>query len=81
MAPRAKPIFNPKTFLAKVGKGKTHTDYPKNRKVFSQGDAAEAIFHIRKGKVKLTVVSKQGNPGWRSTATGSNAVASEMQHA
>ena len=60
MTPRAKPIFNPKSFLAKVGKGKTQTDYPKNQKVFSQGDAALGIFYIQKGKVKLTVVSQQG---------------------
>ena len=60
MTPRAKPTFNPKAFLAKVGKGKTHTDRSKNQKVFSQGEAGEAIFYIQKGKVKLTVVSKQG---------------------
>jgi CRP/FNR family cyclic AMP-dependent transcriptional regulator len=54
------PIFNPKAFLAKIGKGKTHTDYAKNEKVFSQGDAAHSIFYVQKGKVKLTVVSKQG---------------------
>jgi CRP/FNR family transcriptional regulator, cyclic AMP receptor protein len=60
MTPRAKPIFDPKLFLAKVGQGKTHTEHPKNQKVFSQGDAAEAIFFIQKGKVKLTVVSQQG---------------------
>jgi CRP/FNR family cyclic AMP-dependent transcriptional regulator len=60
MTPRAKPIFDPKLFLAKVGKGKTHTEHPKNQKVFSQGEAAEAIFFIQRGKVKLTVVSKQG---------------------
>ena len=53
-------MFDPKLFLAKVGKGKTHTEYPKNQKVFSQGEAAEAIFFIQRGKVKLTVVSKQG---------------------
>jgi CRP/FNR family cyclic AMP-dependent transcriptional regulator len=60
MTPKAKPIFDPKSFLAKVGKGKQHTDYSKNQKVFSQGDAGEAIFYIQKGKVKLTVVSEQG---------------------
>ncbi|MCU1276194.1 MAG: transcriptional regulator, Crp/Fnr family [Bryobacterales bacterium] len=60
MTPKLKPIFDPKTFLAKIGKGKTHTDYAKNEKVFSQGDAAQAIFYVQKGKVKLTVVSKQG---------------------
>src|SRR6266513_1212875 len=60
MTPRAKPVFNPKSFLAKVGKGRTHTDYPKDQKVFSQGDAAQAIFYLQKGKVKLTVVSQHG---------------------
>src|SRR5229473_1035081 len=52
--------FDPKNFLAKVGRGKTHTDYPKDQKVFSQGEPADAIYYIQKGKVKLTVVSKQG---------------------
>jgi len=60
MTPRAKVIFNPKAFLTKVGQGKTHTDYPKNQKVFSQGEPADTIYYIQKGKVKLTVVSKQG---------------------
>src|ERR1700745_94422 len=55
-----KPVFNPKTFLARIGKGKTHAHYLKDHKVFSQGDPAQAIFYIQKGKVKLTVVSKQG---------------------
>ena len=52
--------FDPKNFLAKVGRGKTHTDYPKDQKVFSQGEPADAIFYVRKGKVKLMVVSRQG---------------------
>ena len=52
--------FDPKVFLAKVGKGRTLADYKKNQKVFSQGDPADAIFYIQTGKVKLTVVSKQG---------------------
>jgi CRP/FNR family transcriptional regulator, cyclic AMP receptor protein len=60
MTPRGKPSFNAKRFLAKVGRGKTHKDHPKDHKVFSQGDEARAIFYIQKGKVKLTVVSKQG---------------------
>jgi CRP-like cAMP-binding protein len=52
--------FDPKTFLAKVGKGRTLADYKKNQKVFSQGDLADAIFYIQTGKLKLTVVSQQG---------------------
>ena len=52
--------FDPQTFLAKVGNGKTSLTSPKKHTIFSQGDAAEAVFYIQAGKVKLTVVSKQG---------------------
>src|SRR5216684_1049933 len=60
MTPNAKPRFDPKLFLAKVGQGRTIADYSKNQVVFSQEDRADAIFHIQKGKVKLTVVSNAG---------------------
>jgi CRP-like cAMP-binding protein len=55
-----KPPFDPKIFLAKVGAGRNITDYRKGQMVFSQGDPADAIFYIQKGKLKITVVSKQG---------------------
>jgi CRP/FNR family transcriptional regulator, cyclic AMP receptor protein len=58
--PKAKSTFDPEQFLSKVGTGRTLEQYPKNKKVFAQGDVADAIFHIQKGKVKLTVVSPQG---------------------
>jgi CRP/FNR family cyclic AMP-dependent transcriptional regulator len=57
-APKA--AFDPKVFLAKVGKGRTLADYKKNQRIFLQGDPADAIFYIQAGKIKLTVVSKQG---------------------
>jgi CRP/FNR family cyclic AMP-dependent transcriptional regulator len=57
---RKKLIFDAEGFLAKAGQGKTIKEYRKNQKVFSQGDTADAIFYIRHGRVKLTVVSKQG---------------------
>jgi len=52
--------FVPKKFLAKVGEGKTITKYQKDQLVFSQGDVADAVFYIQKGKLKLTVISEQG---------------------
>jgi CRP/FNR family transcriptional regulator, cyclic AMP receptor protein len=52
--------FDPSTFLSKVGDGRTIADYRKDQVVFSQGDAADAIFYLQKGKVQLKVVSKQG---------------------
>jgi CRP/FNR family transcriptional regulator, cyclic AMP receptor protein len=52
--------FDPKIFLAQVSKGKTITKYLKDQSIFSQGQVADAVYYIQKGKVKLTVVSKQG---------------------
>jgi len=60
MTPKVKPVFDPKLFLSKVGKGRTIADYSKNQVIFSQGDQADAVFYIQKGKLKLTVVSNAG---------------------
>jgi CRP/FNR family cyclic AMP-dependent transcriptional regulator len=56
----AKASFDPKSFLAKVGEGKTIAKYAKDQVVFSQGEAADSVFYIQKGKIKLTVISEQG---------------------
>ena len=56
----ATPPFNPHTFLSEVGRGKTSLPSPNKHTIFSQGDAADAVFYIQAGKVKLTVVSQQG---------------------
>jgi CRP-like cAMP-binding protein len=47
-------------FLTKLAAGKTSREYQAGEFVFSQGDAADAVFYIQSGKVKLTVVSKRG---------------------
>jgi len=60
MARARTPPFNPQLFLTKVGSGKTNLTSPKKHTIFSQGEAAEAVFYIQTGKVKLTVVSQQG---------------------
>jgi CRP-like cAMP-binding protein len=60
MTPKLKPLFDPKLFLSKVGKGRTIAEHSKNDVVFSQGDQADAVFYIQKGKIKLTVVSNAG---------------------
>ena len=58
MAPQA--AFDPHTFLAKVGAGRTLVAYPEQRPIFAQGDTADAVFYIQDGQVKLTVVSERG---------------------
>ena len=60
MAPKRTTQFNPQTFLEKVGRGKTLLQARKHQLIFSQGDAADAVFYIKAGKIKLTVVSQQG---------------------
>jgi CRP-like cAMP-binding protein len=52
--------FNPQKFLRQVGSGKTSLAPTKKQIVFSQGDAADAVFYIQAGRIKLTVVSSQG---------------------
>ena len=52
--------FDPKEFLAKVGEGKTIVRYNKNQIIFSQGDPADTIYYLQKGRVKVVVISEQG---------------------
>jgi len=60
MKRKEKQLFDPKAFLAKADKGRSLAEHQKNQKVFLQGDPADAIFYVQKGKIKLTVVSHQG---------------------
>jgi CRP/FNR family cyclic AMP-dependent transcriptional regulator len=60
MGKAAKNGFNPKMFLAKVGTGKTISEYQKDQTIFTQGYAADTIFYLQKGKVKIIVTSDQG---------------------
>jgi CRP/FNR family cyclic AMP-dependent transcriptional regulator len=60
VAKKGKVSFDPKRFLAKVGDGKTIAKYQPDQIVFSQGEPADAVFYIQKGKLKLTVISEQG---------------------
>src|SRR6478672_6764775 len=52
--------FDPQAFLAKVADGQTLIDYSDRETVFAQGDCADSIFYIHKGKVKVAVLSNQG---------------------
>jgi CRP/FNR family cyclic AMP-dependent transcriptional regulator len=52
--------FDPKAFLAIVGAGKTILEFRKDQVVFAQGDTADTVFYIQKGRVKVVVISEQG---------------------
>jgi CRP/FNR family transcriptional regulator, cyclic AMP receptor protein len=56
----AKLPFDPAVFLATVDSGRTLSDYHRNEVIFTQGDPADAVFYIKTGKVKITVISEQG---------------------
>jgi CRP/FNR family cyclic AMP-dependent transcriptional regulator len=53
-------VFDASAFLTKIENGKSTSAYRNKQVVFSQGDAADAVFFIQSGKVKLTVVSTRG---------------------
>jgi CRP/FNR family transcriptional regulator, cyclic AMP receptor protein len=52
--------FDPDRFLATIGQGRKSLNVARKKRIFTQGDAADAVFYIQKGKVRLTVVSKTG---------------------
>ena len=52
--------FDPQAFLAKVADGQALIDYSDRQTAFAQGDCADSIFYIHKGKVKVAVLSNQG---------------------
>jgi len=59
-AAKKRSAFDPQKFLATIGEGRRVVVFPKKQAIFAQGDAANAVFYIQKGKVRLTVVSKIG---------------------
>jgi CRP/FNR family transcriptional regulator, cyclic AMP receptor protein len=52
--------FDVEAFLTTVDGGRTISTYQINQTVFSQGDAADSVFYIQSGKIKVVVLSDQG---------------------
>jgi CRP/FNR family transcriptional regulator, cyclic AMP receptor protein len=59
-AVKRKREFDPDKFLATIGEGRRILEIARKQTIFTQGDAADAVFYIQKGRVRLTVVSKAG---------------------
>ncbi len=53
-------FFDPTKFLANAGIGRTIQQYAQNQTIFSQGKLADAVYYIQEGRVRLSVVSRQG---------------------
>ncbi|MEI6201215.1 MAG: Crp/Fnr family transcriptional regulator [Enhydrobacter sp.] len=60
MAKKPKSAFDPKAFLATVSRGRTVATYRKGGVIYRQAAAADAVFYVQKGKIKITVRSQQG---------------------
>jgi CRP-like cAMP-binding protein len=60
IAQQAQATFDPKAFLATVSQGRTVAKYRKGDTVYEQEGPANAVFYVQKGKIKITVTSKQG---------------------
>jgi CRP/FNR family cyclic AMP-dependent transcriptional regulator len=52
--------FDAEAFLSDAGRATPKSTFEEDKIIFSQGEAADSIFYISKGKVKLTVLSEQG---------------------
>ena len=62
-------LFDPKSFLAELGKGRTLASYRKNQPILAQGDPADALVYIQKGRV-----NSQGRIDLEYNATDRNAL-------
>jgi CRP/FNR family transcriptional regulator, cyclic AMP receptor protein len=58
--PRSTRAFDVEGFLTKNGLGRKIINLKKDTVLFSQGDSADSVYYVQRGKVKLTVVSKRG---------------------
>ena len=56
---KTQPV-NWEAILTGIFRGKTVMEYGRDRNIFRQGQPADSLFYIRRGKVKLTVISQQG---------------------
>ncbi len=57
---KARVKFSPISFLETAAKGRVVAKHPKKQIIFAEGAAADSVFYIRSGKVKVTIISKEG---------------------
>ena len=60
MAVQRKPVFDAAAFLASAGLGRRIVRFAPKQPIFSQGDPADSVFYLQKGRAKVTVVSATG---------------------
>ena len=53
-------LFDPAVFLETTAQGRVIATHSRKEVIFAQGEDADSVIYIRKGKVKVAIVSKQG---------------------
>ena len=76
-SPTASSKFDPAKFLAHSGVGRSILELPAGAKIFAQGDVAQELFYLQKGKIKVSVVSKQGKEAALALAGAGDFVGEE----
>jgi CRP/FNR family cyclic AMP-dependent transcriptional regulator len=59
-AVKTRSKFDLKTFLSTINGGRTIVTVPKKHTIFTQGDSSDSVFYIQRGRIKLTVLAKNG---------------------
>jgi CRP-like cAMP-binding protein len=60
LAKKQKRAFNAQAFLDSAGIAKKVVEYRRGEAIFHQGDLCEHVLYVKKGTVKLSVLSKAG---------------------
>ena len=69
--------FDPDAFLAHAGLGRRIVDLELNETFFTQGDRADSVFYLQRGRAKLTVVSHEGKEATITLLSGGDFVGEE----
>jgi CRP/FNR family cyclic AMP-dependent transcriptional regulator len=60
MVQSKKSAPDPEAIIARLNGGKSEAVYQRDQVVYSQGEAADSVFYVQSGKIKVTVVSEEG---------------------
>ncbi len=66
--------LDPGAFLARAGLGKKNLHLKKSEAAYAQGDAADAIFYVQKGQLRVTVSSAHGKEATIALVSGGEFV-------
>ncbi len=77
MTTKKKTEFDPIAFLANAGLGRTIIELKPRQTFFCQGDAADSVFYLQKGRARVTVVSQNGKEATITLLSASDFIGEE----